>query len=114
MNYELSKSYSKNESQPSMYMFEIKITNNENEIITKRLSTMNKEGYIMKTENNIKNIKITVICMENLKTTTIKKKINNMINEQLNNDQAILLYKDNIIIIMNMNDDNINIKYQII
>ena len=114
MTYELTKNYSKNESQPCIYMFEAKITNKENETTVKRLSTMCKEGDIMSTENNIKNIKITVICMENLKTTTIKKKINNMINEQLNNDQAILLYKDNIIIIMNMNDDNINIKYQII
>jgi hypothetical protein len=89
-------------------MFEAKITNKENETTVKRLSTMCKEGNIMSTENNIKNIKITVICMENLKTTVIRKKINNI------NEPVILLYKDNIIIIMNIDDDNIDIKYQII
>jgi len=108
MTYELTKNYSKNESQPCIYMFEAKITNKENETTVKRLSTMCKEGDIMSTENNIKNIKITVICMENLKTTVIRKKINNI------NEPAILLYKDNIIIIMNIDDDNIDIKYQII
>ena len=108
MTYELTKNYSKNESQPCIYMFEAKITNKENETTVKRLSTMCKEGDIMSTENNIKNIKITVICMENLKTTVIRKKINNI------NEPVILLYKDNIIIIMNIDDDNIDIKYQII
>ncbi len=108
MTYELTKNYSKNESQPCIYMFEAKITNKENETTVKRLSTMCKEGNIMSTENNIKNIKITVICMENLKTTVIRKKINNI------NEPVILLYKDNIIIIMNIDDDNIDIKYQII
>ncbi len=108
MTYELTKNYSKNESQPCIYMFEAKITNKENETTVKRISTMCKEGNIMSTENNIKNIKITVICMENLKTTVIRKKINNI------NEPVILLYKDNIIIIMNIDDDNIDIKYQII
>ena len=108
MTYELTKNYSKNESQPCIYIFEAKITNKENETTVKRLSTMCKEGDIMSTENNIKNIKITVICMENLKTTIIRKKFNNI------NEPAILLYKDNIIIIMNIDDDNIDIKYQII
>jgi hypothetical protein len=108
MTYELTKNYSKNESQPCIYMFEAKITNKENETTVKRLSTMCKEGDIMSTENNIKNIKITVICMDNLKTTVIRKKFNNI------NEPAILLYKDNIIIIMNADDDNIDIKYQII
>jgi len=108
MTYELTKNYSKNESQPCIYMFEAKITNKDNETTVKRLSTMYKEGDIMSIENNIKSIKITVICMENLKTTIIRKKINNI------NDPAILLYKDNIIIIMNVDDDNIDIKYQII
>jgi len=108
MTYELTKNYSKNESQPCIYMFEAKITNKDNETTVKRLSTMCKEGDIMSIENNIKSIKITVICMDNLKTTIIRKKFNNI------NDPAILLYKDNIIIIMNVDDDNIDIKYQII
>jgi len=108
MTYELTKNYSKNESQPCIYIFEAKITNKDNETTVKRLSTMCKEGDIMSIENNIKSIKITVICMDNLKTTIIRKKINNI------NDPAILLYKDNIIIIMNVDDDNIDIKYQII
>ena len=109
MTYELTKNYSKNESQPCMYMFEAKIINKENETTIKRLSTMCREGDIISTENNIKNIKITVICMENLKTTIIRKTFNKNINEP-----AILLYKNNIIIIMNIDDDNIDIKYQII
>lgn len=108
MTYELTKNYSKNESQPCIYMFEAKITNKENETTVRRLSTMCKEGDIMSTENNIKNIKITVVCMDNLKTTVIRKKFNKI------DEPAILLYKDNIIIIMNIDDDNIDIKYQII
>ena len=109
MTYELTKNYSKNESKPCIYMFEAKLKNKENETTIKRFSTMCKEGDIMLTENNIKNIKITVICMENLKTTVIRKTFNKNINEPV-----ILLYKNNIIIIINIDDDNIHIKYQII
>lgn len=109
MTYELTKNYTKNESQPCIYIFEAKITNKENETTVKRMSTLCKEGNIMSIENNIKNIKITVICMENLKTTVIRKK--NIANID---EPALLLYKDNIIIIMNIDDDNIDIKYKII
>lgn len=108
MSYELTKNYSQNDYQPCIYIFEVKITNTENETIVKRLSTTCKEGNIMSIKNNIKSIKITVICMDNLKTTIIRKTFHKNIT-----DPAILLYKNNIIIIMNI-DDNIDIKYQIV
>lgn len=108
MNCELTKIYSRNESQPCIYIFETKITNIYDETTIQRMSTILMYGNIMSVQNNIKSIKITVICMKNLKSTTLYKTF-----KTHNNKPALLLYKNNIIISMNTNANNIDITYKI-
>lgn len=82
------------ENQDTIYAFDIKIINFDNEVIKKNIVSLEKIGELLECKNNIKKIKI-VFCSLNSKvseTLVIKKNFNNEI------DNNIVLYKKNIII----------------
>lgn len=109
----LNKSCSDFENQNDIYAFNIKIINNDEQIIKKNLVSLDKIGELLECKNNIKKIKIT-FCLLNsnfnsIETIILKKTINQEINE------PVILLKKNIIIYINtINDNNISINYQII
>ena len=113
MSYQYSiNNYSKEEIQ-KIYIFDVKIIDNDNNIIKKKVITSDNIGEILECKNNIKKIKIT-FCLLNsnfnsIETIILKKTINQEINE------PVILLKKNIIIYINtINDNNISINYQII
>ncbi len=82
------------ENQDIIYAFDIKIINFDNEIIKKKMVSLDKIGELLECKNNIKKIKI-IFCSLNStvsETLVLKKTFNNEI------DDNIVLYKKNIII----------------
>jgi hypothetical protein len=108
MSYNIN-SYSNQEIQ-LIYAFDIKIIDNDNTIIKKKLITLDKMGNILECKNNIKKIKITFcsINSDNIDTIVLKKTFNEQINA------TVVLYKKNIVIYISKNTDNISINFQII
>jgi hypothetical protein len=112
MSYNINSninSYSNQEIQ-LIYAFDIKIIDNDNTIIKKKLITLDKMGNILECKNNIKKIKITFcsINSDNIDTIVLKKTFNEEINA------TVVLYKKNIVIYISKNTDNISINFQII
>lgn len=99
--------YTQNDNTPVNYIFEIKITNTENENTIYRLATNTHSGDLIKVDNNIKKIIVTLINLETMKVLTIKKTFNELICNSL------VLYKQNHIITLINVDDIITIKYQL-
>ena len=97
------------ENQEDIYAFDIKIINFDNEIVRKKIISLDKIGELLECENNIKKIKITFYLLNsNLSETIIlKKNLTNEINE------TIILFKKNIFIYLRNIDDNISINYKI-
>jgi hypothetical protein len=102
-------SYSNQEIQ-LIYAFDIKIIDNNDEVIKKKLITLDKIGNILECKNNIKKIKITfcLINSDNIDTIVLKKSFNEEIND------TVILYKKNIVIYVSKNKDNISINFQIL
>ena len=99
--------YTQSDNTPVNYIFEIKITNIENENTIYRLATNIQSGDLIKVDNNIKKIIITLINLENMKVIKIKKTFNELIYNNL------VLYKQNYIITLMNIDDMVIIKYQL-
>ncbi len=97
------------ENQEDIYAFDIKIINFDDEIVRKKIISLDKIGELLECENNIKKIKITFYLLNsNLSETIIlKKNLTNEINE------TIILFKKNIFIYLRNIDDNISINYKI-
>jgi hypothetical protein len=97
------------ENQEDIYAFDIKIINFNDEIVRKKIISLDKIGELLECENNIKKIKITFYLLNsNLSETIIlKKNLTNEINE------TIILFKKNIFIYLRNIDDNISINYKI-
>jgi hypothetical protein len=97
------------ENQEDIYAFDIKIINFVDEIVRKKIISLDKIGELLECENNIKKIKITFYLLNsNLSETIILKKyLTNEINE------TIILFKKNIFIYLRNIDDNISINYKI-
>jgi hypothetical protein len=93
-----------------IYAFDIKIINNNNETIKKRIITSDKIGEILECENNIRKIKITFcsINSDNIITVVLKKTFDEKINDN------IVLFKKNVVIYISKNIDNLSINFQII
>ena len=105
------------ENQEDIYAFDIKIINFDDEIIKKKLISLDKIGELLECENNIKKIKITFCLLNsNLSETIIFKR--NFINEI---NETIILFKKNIFIylrninqkLLTSNNNNISINYKI-
>ncbi len=100
---------SEQENQNNIYVFEIKIVNFDDNIIKKKLVSLDKHGELLECKNNIKKIKIVFCYLNSMEIITLKKTFTDEINE------TIALYKNNIVIYFNKSCmDNININYQII
>lgn len=99
------------ENQDIIYVFNIKIINNDDEIIKKNMVSLEKIGELLECKNNIKKIKITFCSLNsNISETCIIKKT---LNDEI--DETIVLYKKNIIIYLrNISGNKICINYQII
>jgi hypothetical protein len=112
MSYNYSiKTYSNLENQNDVYVFDIKIINFDEEVIKKKLISVDKIGDLLEYKNNIKKIKINfcILNSNNIDSIIIKK---NFLNEII---EPIILYKKNIIIyIRNIYNNNICINYQIL
>lgn len=100
---------SNNELESNFYIFEIKIYTNDDLETFRKISYKN-EGTLLELENNIKKIKITMCRINNLNNIiTLRKRFTDIINN------TIILYNDNLVItLINNEDDNININYNII
>ena len=113
MNYEIENTNSlicsNIENENNFYVFEIKIITSDNINIYRKIS-YNKEGLLLELKNNIKKIKITMCRINNLNNIiTLRKRFTDIINN------TIILYNDNLVItLINNEDDNININYNII
>jgi hypothetical protein len=98
------------ENQEDIYAFEIKIINFDDEVIKKKLISLDKIGELLECENNIKKIKIT-FCLLNsnlFETIVFKKHFINEINE------TIILFKKNLFIyIITSGANNLLINYKI-
>lgn len=107
MSYNLNYS---NQITQLIYAIDIKIINNDNEIIKKKLITSDKNGELLECKNNIKKIKITfcLINLDNIETISLKKSFHQEINK------TIVLFKKNIVVYIHNNIDNISINFQII
>ena len=109
MSYQYSTNMYSTEEVQKIYAFDIKITYIDNEIIKKKIITIDKVGEIFECKNNIKKFKVVVcsINSDNIESIILKKQFDNKIND------TIVLYKKNIIIYLSKNLDNISINYQI-
>jgi hypothetical protein len=82
------------ENQEDIYAFDIKIINFNDEIVRKKIISLDKIGELLECENNIKKIKITFCLLNsNLSETVIFKK--HFINEI---NETIILFKKNVFI----------------
>ena len=84
MSYQYNTMYSNEEIQ-KMYAFDIKITYSDNEIIKKKIITLDKIGEILECKNNIKKIKI-IFCSinsDNIESIILKKTFDNEINDDI-------------------------------
>jgi hypothetical protein len=109
MSYQYNINMYSNEEIKKIYAFDIKITCNDDEVIKKKLITLDKIGEILECKNNIKKIKIVVcfINSDNIETIILKKTFDDEIND------TIVLYKKNVIIYISKNIDYVSINYQI-
>ncbi len=100
--------YSHEEIQ-KIYIFDIKITYNNNEVLKKKMITIDKIGEITECKNNIKKIKIifSLFNSNNIESIVLKKTFDNEIND------TVVLYKKNIFINISKNIDNLSINFQI-
>jgi hypothetical protein len=106
MSYELSCSSS--EQTNNIYVFEIKIIYFDDTCIKQRIISKNKCGELFTANNNIKKLKISLCILNYMQFIIFKKSFNNTISNN------ITLYKNNIFIILNEDEDNIKITYNII
>lgn len=95
------------EKSNETYIFEIKITFFDNSIVKQRIVSMDRIGDLIVAENNIKKIKIIFCKLNSMDIITLRKNYTQPIQN------IDTLYKNDIIIIL-VNNDIINIKYQII
>jgi hypothetical protein len=108
MSYNLIEHCSNIEIQNDIFVFEIKITTNDNDYIKHRFISTDKSGKLLSTINNIKKIKVSLCLLNTMKIINFKKNIKNGIND------TIIIYKENIVIFLSNNDNNIDINYKII
>ncbi len=100
--------YSTGQNKNNIYIFEMKITYNDDSIIKKRLISDLNCGELIQVKNYIKKIKIS-LCLLNsnkiLENIVIKKNINNTIDylQYLNNNLLLILKNDNNIVSINYN-----------
>ena len=108
-NIEYFNSCSTQEEQ-IVYVFDIKIIDNNDNIIKKKFISIDKIGNILECDNNIKKIKITccIINSDNINSIILKKSFNQEIND------TVILFKKKIIIYISKNIDNLSINFQII
>ncbi len=109
MSYQYNTNMYSTEEIQKIYAFDIKITYNNNEVIKKKLITLDKIGEIIECKNNIKKIKITfcsILC-DNIESIILKKTFDNEIKD------TVVLNKKNIIIYISQNLDNVSINFQI-
>ncbi len=95
------------EQSNETYIFEIKITYFDNTIVKQRIISMDCIGDLIVAENNIKKIKIIFCKLNSMEIITLRKNFTQPI------ENIETLYKNDIIIIL-VNNNNINIKYQVI
>jgi hypothetical protein len=108
MSYNYNNTCSNFENQKDIYAFDIKIIKFDDDIVRKKIISLDKIGELLECENNIKKIKITFYLLNsNLTETIIKKNFVNEINE------TIILLKKNIFIYLRNIDDTISINYKI-
>ena len=113
MSYQLSNfnntTCSNNEVESNFFIFEIKVSNfNDDNDIYRKISYKN-EGVLLDIDNNIKKIKITMCRINN---------INNLIIIRKHFDTIItkptILCSDNLVITLDTNNDNISIRYIVV
>ena len=92
-----------------MYAFDIKIIDNDDNIIKKKCLSIDKIGHLLECENNIKKIKI-VCCIININMNSIVLK--KSFEEQIND--TVILFKKNVVIYISKNIDNLSINFQIL
>jgi hypothetical protein len=97
------------ENQEDIYTFDIKIINFEDEIVRKKIISLDKIGELLECENNIKKIKIIFYLLNsNLSETIILKK--NFINEI---NETIILFKKNVFIYLRNINQRLIINYNL-
>jgi hypothetical protein len=108
-NYNIINTCSNFENQEDIYAFDIKIINFDDEIVRKKIISLDKIGELLECENNIKKIKITFCLLNsNLSETIILKK--HFINEI---NETIILFKKNIFIYLRNINQRLIINYKI-
>ncbi len=98
-------SYSINNNKNNIYIFEVKITYNDNTIVKKRLVSDLTFGELIQVKNYIRKIKISLFTLNSRNTNIIKKSFKHI---NINNYK---LYSNDLIIILNNKDNNIIINY---
>ena len=109
MSYQYNTYMYSTEEIQKIYAFDIKITYNDNEIVKKKIITLDKIGEILQCKNNIKKIKIIFcsIVSDTIESIVLKKTFDYEIND------TVVLCKKNIIIYISKNLDNLSINFQI-
>ena len=105
--------YSTGQKKNNIYIFELKITYNDDSIIKKRLISDLNSGELIQVKNNIKKIKIS-LCFLN-KTDCSNKIL--VIKKHINYEDYVkeCLYKnENLLITLNDKNDIIFINYNIL
>ncbi len=103
--------YSTKENENNIYVFEMKITYNDNTIIKKRLISDLTCGKLLEVKNDIKKLKISLCIVNNDKLPEyiiIKKHLNNNIDDYLK------YLNENLLITLINQDSIISINYNIL
>ena len=100
---------SNNEVESNFYIFEIKVSNLNNDNDIYRKISYKNEGMLINIDNNIKKIKITMCRINNINNLIIiSKHFDKIITK------PIILCCDNLVISLDNNDNNISIRYIIV
>ncbi len=106
--------YSTGQDKNNIYIFELKITYNDDSIIKKRLISDLNRGELIKVKNNIKKIKISLCILNKTKGGVIGNNKILVIKKNINYIEQCLYKNENLLITLNEQNDIICISYNIL